>query len=465
MNLPQEFLDEIEGYGFEPFNGLGAALQTPPSVSVRFNAGKGLSAAPHSDVVPWCHTGCYLPERPSFTFDPLLHQGGYYVQDASSMFIDRVLRQLTADGSPVRYLDACAAPGGKTTAAIDALPGGSVVVANEFVPSRAAILRENLVKWGYPLCCVTQGDTRRFAADGAMFDIIAADVPCSGEGMMRKDEEAVRQWSVALVQHCAERQREIVDNLWPALRPGGYFIYSTCTFNREENEEMVAYIMHTYGAESVEIDVADEWGVAGGMDTGAHCYRFIPGRVRGEGLFMAVLRKPSVDGADVGGGGKRARKKERVASSVCKAPDNLRRWLGSAFEGDVVMRGDCVLASPAIAWPDFPYCPEVEIGTLKGKDVMPSHTLAMSRLLNAAAFSQVEVDYATAISYLRCEAVSLDADAPRGVVLLTYGGIPLGFAKNLGNRANNLYPKQWRILSQYGGDEVGDAVAEFAVRR
>lgn len=465
MNLPQEFLNEIEGYGFGPLNGIGAALQTPPSVSVRFNAGKGLLTAPGADAVPWCGAGCYLDERPAFTFDPLLHQGGYYVQDASSMFITHVLRQITAGGAPVRYLDACAAPGGKTTAAIDSLPEGSVVVANEFVPSRAAILRENLVKWGYPLCCVTQGDTGRFAADGAVFDIIAADVPCSGEGMMRKDEEAVRQWSGALVQRCAERQREIVDNLWHALLPGGYFIYSTCTFNRVENEEMVEYMMRAYGAESVEIDGADGWGIAGGIDTGAHCCRFIPGQVRGEGLFMAVLRKPVTDGAGVGGNGKRARKKERVTASVCKAPKDVRGWLDYAFDGDVVMRGDSVFACPAIAWTDFPYRPEVEVGTVKGKDVIPSHTLAMSRLLNTGAFSRVEVDYATAISYLRCEAVSLDAGAPRGVVLLTYGGIPLGFAKNLGNRANNLYPKQWRILSQHGGGEVGDAVAKFAVRR
>lgn len=465
MALPQEFLDEIEGYAFAPLDGIGAALLTPPSVSVRFNSGKGWHAASGADVVPWCPAGCYLDRRPSFTFDPLLHQGCYYVQDASSMFLWHVLKQLTDSDVPVRYLDACGAPGGKTTAAIDALPEGSVVVANEYVPARAAVLRENLVKWGYPLCCVTQGDTSRFAADGAVFDIIAADVPCSGEGMMRKDEEAVRQWTPALVRQCASRQREIVDNLWRALVPGGWLIYSTCTFNRTENEAMVEYLTDTYGAESVEIDVDSSWNVAGGIATGAHCYRFIPGRVRGEGLFMAVLRKPAGD-ESLPSGGKRAKRKERaVPKDGTQLSKEVRNWLLPGYSCELLVRDDRVVVRPSIAWSDFPYAPEVEIATVKGRNVLPSHTLAMSRMLNPQAFNRVEVDYDTALSYLRCEAVTLPPDAPRGPVLLTYGGAALGFAKNLGNRANNLYPKPWRILSQHVDDTAASMVMKCAIRK
>ena len=243
MELPAQFLDIIRSYGSEAFEALPRALAEEPSVSVRFNRAKGFGPAPSADTVSWCPQGIYLPERPAFTFHPPLHQGAYYVQDASSMFLWHVLSRLTADGRPVRYLDACAAPGGKTTVALDVLPQGSVVVANEYDGRRAGILRENLTKWGAPLHVVTSGDTARFSAYPSAFDIIAADVPCSGEGMMRKDPEAVSQWSPALVEQCVERQREIIANLWPALAPGGYMVYSTCTFNREENELMVSRLI------------------------------------------------------------------------------------------------------------------------------------------------------------------------------------------------------------------------------
>ncbi|MDE6461118.1 MAG: RsmB/NOP family class I SAM-dependent RNA methyltransferase, partial [Paramuribaculum sp.] len=296
MALPQGFVEMIEGFSFPPFSNLAETLAgTAPEVSVRFNRAKYSAVPPLTDKVPWWRGGFYLHSRGAFTFDPALHQGIYYVQDAASMFIARVAEFL-ADGQPVKWLDACAAPGGKTTAVIDALPEGSVVVANEFVRNRAEILRENLAKWGTPNVKVTDGDTKFFRQYKSLFDIIAADVPCSGEGMMRKDAEAVAQWSPALVESCAKRQREIIANLWSALKPQGYFVYSTCTFNRTENEDMVQWIMDEYGAEPVEIPVEASWGISPGIDVDFPCYRFIPGITRGEGLFMAVLRKPD-DGA------------------------------------------------------------------------------------------------------------------------------------------------------------------------
>lgn len=199
------------------------ALGREPSVAVRLNAGK--TGAGKSVVggrrVGWNDAGFHLSERPAFTFDPALHQGLYYVQDASSMFVGHVVGELTRNAAgPLTVLDACAAPGGKTTAVIDALPEGSVVVANEFVAKRAAVLRENLAKWGYPYVVVTQGDTSRFSQMEGVFDIVVADVPCSGEGMMRKDEDAVGQWSDGLVEQCSRLQHEILGNLWGALRPG-----------------------------------------------------------------------------------------------------------------------------------------------------------------------------------------------------------------------------------------------------
>lgn len=449
MNLPEEFLAQCASMGVAAMENLSEALKTEPTVSVRFNATKGCEPAEGADCVPWCRGGCYLTERPAFTFEPELHQGLYYVQDASSMFLRYVVEVLTANAAPVRYLDACAAPGGKTTAALDVLPKGSLVVANEYVPTRAAVLRENLTKWGVP-CAVRSGDTARFAADGAVFDLIAADVPCSGEGMMRKDAKAVEQWSPELVVECVARQRQIIDNLWPALAPGGYMIYSTCTFNRAENEEMVQYMMERYGAEPVEISINAEWGIIPAVGADFPAYRFIPGAVRGEGLFLAVVRKSVDDQLAVPASQKQRREKPRKGGGKEKQPvipKEVTTWL-KPDSGAVLkaMPDGSIKALFPMQWPDFPYIPELEVATVKGRDLIPSHDLAMSIHLNREAFACQEVDEPTALEYLHCQSITLPGDAPRGIVLLTHNDKPLGFVKNIGSRANNLYPRSWRIL-------------------
>lgn len=447
--LPQAFLDMINA---EPaFAGLAEALTTEPSVAIRINHAKG-NHDTAGEQVPWCRLGRYLDERPSFTFDPAMHQGLYYVQDASSMITHHAVALLASMiEHPITFLDACAAPGGKTTAAIDALPDGATVFANEYVGSRAVILRENLIKWGYGRCIVSRGDTARYADMGEIFDIIAADVPCSGEGMMRKDAEAVAQWSPRLVEECAERQREIVDNLWQALKPGGYLIYSTCTFNRTENEHLVDYLHREYGATSIDLNVPSEWNIAPGIDTPHHCYRFIPGRTRGEGLFMAVMQKPG----ELGSTSARTRRERPQKSKLNPTIEQARKWLENPQEWDITIDDDRIMAYPKEASSLLATAHRhldlihygLRIATIKGRDLIPTQSLAMSTRLSPEAFPRHEVDYDTAIAYLRHEAIVVD-DAPRGYLLLTYGGHPLGFVKNLGNRANNLYPAEWRILSQ-----------------
>lgn len=424
------------------FDCLTDALCNEPEVSVRFNKAKAISPLRGDDIVPWCGYGRYLAGRVQFTFDPALHQGIYYVQDASSMVYSYIVGRLTEGKDAVRYLDACAAPGGKTTAAIDALPAGSLVVANEYVPLRAEILRENLVKWGSEGIIVSKGDTRKFRGLNDEFDIIAADVPCSGEGMFRKDAEAVAQWTPALVDECAARQKEIVDNLWEALRPGGYFIYSTCTFNRKENEEMVKWMLSEYDVELVDPVFPPEWGIV----EREGCHHFLPGRIRGEGLTVAVLRK-------------KGEYHPRIAKPVKDAKPNpaaqqCRGYIQSADKFVWSVDGDRIVAFPAshdisriMKTLDVIHA-GVEVARVKGRDLLPTQSLAMSRVLNREAFSLYEVDYMSAISYLRREAVTLQ-DAPTGYVLLTYKDTPLGFVKNLGRRANNLYPQQWRILSSH----------------
>ncbi len=447
--LPPIFIKEIESYNDPIFDGLTDALAiTSPIVSVRANRRKGIPVPPDAERVPWCGRGWYLKERPLFTLDPALHQGRYYVQDASSMIIGEIVRRLTGDCNlPLIYLDACAAPGGKTTAAIDSLPDGSLVVANEFDYRRAEILKENVMKWGYPAVIVSRGDTSRFRKLKDTFDIIAADVPCSGEGMFRKDDEAIDCWSPELVEKCVERQREIVGNLWTALAPGGYFIYSTCTFNRRENEEMVDYMVETFGAESVSVDLSEYPDIAPGVDTSYSCFRFMPHRTRGEGLFVAVLRK-----SGEWSGSRTVAKPAKSAKD--KTPKlSLPGWTDGCT---MIVDGDTVSAVVE-SWEGVAkkigkeldiILNGVEVGVIKGRDIIPSQGLALSSALATDAFPRVEVDRETALTYLRRESVTLPDGTPRGHVLLMYENVPLGFVKNLGNRSNNLYPQNWRILKK-----------------
>lgn len=446
--LPREFLTQLQQLLPDEWQALADAItSTEPSVSVRVNVRRGVDVPSGAQKVPWCPAGFYCPQRPAFTFDPDLHSGRYYVQDASSMFIHHVLRTLAGD-SPVRYLDLCAAPGGKTTAAIDALPDQSLVVANEIVSARARILYGNVVRWGYPGAMVTNAAPKAFAKLTNAFDIIAADVPCSGEGMMRKDDEAVQQWTPTLVNECAERQRAIIDDVWPALRPGGLLIYSTCTYNREENELMVEHIMRRYGATPINVPVDPAWGIMPAIASEVPAYRFMPHRTRGEGLFMAVLRKPEQETRS---------KKQSAPTASRKQPQYPQavQWLERPDDFVITMHDDTLVAVPR-PWQELVQrlrdtlpvlLGGVTLATAKGKKLVPDHCLAQSTALRREAFATCEVDYATALRYLRGEAITIDA--PAGYTLITHRKAPLGWVNNLGNRANNLYPKPLRILSTH----------------
>ncbi|MBP5210366.1 MAG: RsmB/NOP family class I SAM-dependent RNA methyltransferase, partial [Bacteroidales bacterium] len=270
---------------------LNAIENSEPVVSVRRNSLK-LSIDDFREhfhgnvdgVVLWCQDGIYLKERPSFALDPLFHAGAYYVQEASSMSVVSVLKALNAEGTSLRILDLCAAPGGKTTAIASAIDGGSLLVANEVIRSRATVLAENVSKWGRSNVVVTNSDPADFKKVPGFFDVVFADVPCSGEGMFRKDSEAVEQWSAANVALCSSRQRKIVADAWTSLRPGGYLVYSTCTYNHFENDDNVAWIASELGAQVVDIQIEGAVKTRCGL-------QFVPGITRGEGFFCALLRK------------------------------------------------------------------------------------------------------------------------------------------------------------------------------
>lgn len=427
-------------------------MEQPCPNSVRINKVKSEECGVRSVEcgVGWCSDGYYLSERPEYTLDPLLHAGCYYVQEASSMFLDCVLRQYVS--SPVRMLDMCAAPGGKTTTAMGALPDGSVVVSNEPVRLRANILAENVQKWGCPMNIVTNNYPRDYARSGLLFDVILCDVPCSGEGMFRKDEGAISEWSVANVEKCWQLQREIVADAWMCLRPGGILIYSTCTYNIKEDEENVRWICENLGAEMLPVKIGEDWNITGSLLAGfdAPVYRFIPGISRGEGLFMAVLRKND----DAEEGSRRMKPaRQKTDKSKLKVEKFPHQWLRSQSDFCVYRQGDRFVAIHkemsdlyAVACQSLNIVHAgVTLGELKGRDIIPQQSLALSTRLSADAFPMAELSYPDAITYLRREAVVLPPSVPRGFVVVTFNGHPLGFVKNLGNRANNLYPQEWRI--------------------
>lgn len=450
MTLPEHFIRMLAATESEALAALPEVLASgvPAPAAIRLNPARPAPVPEGAEAVEWCGSGFYLPARPRFTLDPALHQGRYYVQDASSMAHCEAVAAAVAlalpSGRPLRYLDACAAPGGKTTAAADRLPSDAFIVANEFDPRRTSVLCENVAKWGLDNVAVTRGDAAEIRGPREFFDIIAADVPCSGEGMMRKEPEAVAQWSETLVADCACLQRRIVDNLWGMLRPGGCLIYSTCTFNTFENEQILKHIAENLGAEPMTIQALELPEIEHEVCGTARAYRFLPGRVRGEGQFIALLRKPGEsDGLRV--------KPEKTVPP--RAP------YAGLLEGDYSATVDAAGAVRLIPAAHAALLKTVSAhfrvvgagvsaGTIKGRDFIPSQNLALARTLRREAFARADVDRETALDYLARQAVVLPDGTPRGIVLLYHGGEPLGFVKNLGSRSNNLYPAPWRILNR-----------------
>ena len=427
-----------------------SAFDSPASVAVRRNPFKD-GICPEGRQVPWCSHGRILPERPQFTLDPHFHAGAYYVQDSSSMFVGHAFRHILKDlrvpyGRPFRVLDLCAAPGGKTTdlatSLREAFGDAFILVANEVMKARAGVLADNVALWGDPNVVVTSDDPSAFAGLPGFFDVIVADVPCSGEGMFRKDEEAQKQWSEDNVALCEARQRRIIADVWPSLARDGVLIYSTCTFNRYENDGNVRWTADELGAEPLFRD--DVLVPGNGVIKTELGYSLVPGHVEGEGQYCSALRKKSdVEWREIKARGMRPSKASAVPKGLKMPVDR---------DVTVRMKGETVTAVPAVISADLAVLePQLHViaagcavGVMKAGTLVPDADLALSIMLDKDAYASAEVDLKTALAYLHRNAIMLP-DSPKGFMLVRYEGLPLGFVKNLGNRCNNLHPQSRRI--------------------
>jgi 16S rRNA C967 or C1407 C5-methylase (RsmB/RsmF family)/NOL1/NOP2/fmu family ribosome biogenesis protein len=456
MTLPPAFEARLQARLGDAYADFLASLQQPASVSLRLNPRK-LSSELDLTPVPWTEHGYYLPERPLFTLDPWLHAGAYYVQEASSMLLEQALVQHLPTEVPVAALDLCGAPGGKSTHLSSLLPEGSLLVSNEVIRGRSHILSENLQKWGSP-ALVTQSDPSAFAKLPEMFDVMVVDAPCSGEGLFRKDAAAIDEWSEGALQLCEERQRRILAEAWPALKPGGLLVYSTCTFHPGENERNLAWLARQHAIESLPLALDPTWGFEAVASNGLLGYYALPHRVRGEGFFLAVLRKGG------GLGDERLRSPKRLPWTPLAKQNraSLAEWVEADAEALWLMNGDTCALLPggftgelAALWEGLRIVqPGLALAEVKKKDLRPAHALALSPQLRSGVFPTVDLPLDDAIAYLRKAELSTPLDV-QGWCLLAYQGLPLGWGKALPRRMNNYYPPHWKIRMNHDAGQKG----------
>ncbi len=419
-----------------------AIHQQPSFTSIRLNPAK--QKAYDLPKVAWTDFGYFLPERPSFTLDPTFHAGTYYVQEASSMFLEQAVKQSVDLTQSLRVLDLCAAPGGKSTHLLSLLNRESLLVSNEVIRSRASILSENIQKWGHSNVVVTNNDPNHFQRLNGYFDLMVVDAPCSGEGLFRKDPKSMEEWSEDNVSLCAQRQQRILADVWPALKQDGILIYCTCTYNEKENEENIGWLRNEKKAESLKLKVEFDWGVEEIVKNGIFGYRFFPHKVKGEGFFISVLQKKAA-AEEVS-----IRTKTHLPLVSKKIAERVSDWLLHAHQ--FILLDDLIVALPEQFSTEINWLANnlnvvtkgTAVATVKHEKLIPEHAVALSLELNRNQFTQIELTLDQALAYLRKETPMI-GEGQKGFALVTYQSHPLGWVNLLGNRINNLYPANWRI--------------------
>ena len=445
MKLPDPLLKDlrnIEGFDEPSFQ---KAHEEPFSTSVRLHPIKKTGTDITGESIPWSTGGIYLSQRPVFTLDPAFHGGAYYVQEASSMFLEHIWNSAVPQTEGLRVLDLCAAPGGKSTLIASLLTNDSLLISNEVIRSRATILEENIVRWGYTNNWVTCNDPRDFTKLGGYFDVIVIDAPCSGSGLFRKDQNALRDWTEANVDLCSARQQRILADVWPALKENGIIIYATCSFSSQEDEDILDWIADEYKAESVPVSIKDQWGIVETQSTKhkMHGYRFFPGKAKGEGFFISAIRKKESPATLFLRRAKAAdMSKIKQQAGHLLSRDNIQyiqpdkenyNVIAAAHEGDWQLLQKMFYFRRA----------GLPLGAPSAKDWIPAHDVALS-VDASTALPSIDVNREQALKFLKREDMNLDSSA-RGWQIIKFNNLGLGWIKSLQNRANNHLPKNWRI--------------------
>ena len=463
MILPEIFANRMIKMLDQEFDDFQQSFDNEISTTIRINSAK-FKGRTELTSVNFCETGYIVPKRPIFTIDPFLHSGVYYVQESSSMFIEQAIKQ-SGLKSELKALDLCAAPGGKSTHLASLLPKESLLVSNDVIKARAQILSENLKKWGSPNVIVTNNDAHDFQRLPQFFDLLIIDAPCSGEGLFRRDGNAVQEWSPDNVRLCAQRQKRIMADVWPTLKEGGILIYCTCTFNPAENEENIQWLNEFAYIEPVTLKMSDKWGITVTDAGGFPCYRFYPHKVSGEGFFIAVVRKTK--GNDLA----KLKKKKENPLLASKTEKVIARKLFDDENLEVLRFEDSLLAFPSCHLSHLLQIKTnlrilhagIKIGVMKQKELLPAHELALSTILKRPEFPEIDLTIEDAITYLKRDDI-FPQSTKLGWNLITYRNIPLGWVKNLGNRYNSTFPKEWRIrmaVSEFRDERLKIEMSKF----
>lgn len=456
MHLPKSLIESLQGIkGFEQEAFERTHEEGSQVTSIRFNPSKVSNIDQlfpqdqevKSQRVPWCRNGFYLSQRPSFTFDPLFHAGCYYVQEASSMFVEQCLLQQVDLSESLKVLDLCAAPGGKSTHLQSLISQNSLLVSNEVIRPRANILKENIIKWGCNNVVVTNNDPKDFNKLKGFFDVLVVDAPCSGSGLFRRDAEAVGEWSEANVELCSQRQQRILADILPSLKDNGILIYSTCSYSEAEDEEVVDWLCREFELECCRMRLQPEWDITE-IETASNNfgYRFWPYLVKGEGFFISVFRKS---------GSERFKVQQNKIKTIAKGQVAvLEKWL-SLSGNEFVQFGDVIYAWPSSLLEDMALLADqlkviysgTAVGAIMRDKLIPDHALAMNSRLIAEAVTPIEIDRDTAIRYLQKKDILLN-DEQKGWQPVSFKNHFLGWVNVLANRVNNYYPKELRILRE-----------------
>lgn len=445
--LPHAFISRMRESLQEEYEEFEDVLEGEAISSIRLHPVKAKGVENQlpliSSNVPWHPHAYYLRERPTFTLDPFYHAGTYYVQEAASM----MLYQMCEFKDAVTILDLCAAPGGKSTLLAGAMPEGSFLVSNEVIANRTKILAENMSRWGNPATLILQNDPVAFQAMAEFFDYLIVDAPCSGEGLFRKDPQSRERWSESAVEACAARQKRILADALPSLKPGGYLIYSTCTFSPEENEEIIRWLLRSFPKELTLAPVPglEKFGsIPLSLEGEAYAaYRCMPHKLQGEGLFISRLRKKGNTEA-FSWIIPRPAKMDKTTSGFLAT-----HTLPPSHLAAEVFQDKLFLRHPAHAqFHKKPFRIKANglyAGKIHRMDVAPSHELALSEILRKDILPMWELTYEQAISYLRKEEIRIPPPKDKGWLLITYQGQALGWAKAVGKRSRNHFPVNWRI--------------------